>query len=139
VGQVQEVTINVRAEPWSDAAGALLDRAMRCDPGATVATLRRAVARRQATLLCAYAAHELVGAVVLRIDRREGGAEGVIVAAAGRLAGVSLTRALLPTVESYFRGVKRIRVHTARRGLAKLLAGAGYSFREFVLHREVAC
>lgn len=127
------------AEPWSDAAGELLSRAMLCDPGASVATLKRAVNRRQAVLLGVYAHHVRIGACVLRIERREGGAEGVIVAASGRLAGVNLTRALLPAIERKFRGVKRIRVHTARRGLVKLLAQAGYTLREFVLHREVTC
>lgn len=124
---------------WSDDAAALLAPAMKCDPGATVDSLRRAVNRRAAKLLGVYARHQLIAAVVLRVDKRDTGAEGVIVAAGGKLSGASLTRSLLPVIERCFFGVRRIRIHTARPGLVRLLARHGYTFREWVLNKEIAC
>ncbi len=78
-----------------------------------------------------------VGVVLLRIDVLGSGAEGVIVAAAAHVPGVDMTEAVLPAIEGMFRGVDRIRIHTARPGLAKKLNKSGYRAQEVVMVKEV--
>jgi hypothetical protein len=73
----------------------------------------------------------IVGAFVLRVE----GSEGVIVAAAGHLEGVELLPLLLPQIEARFVGCSAVRVHTARPGLAKVMAGFGYQGQEIVLRK----
>jgi hypothetical protein len=129
--------LTLRPVDWCAEASALLERAMACDPLATVETLRRAVAVGEAGLIGVYDGARLVGALVLRVDVRELGREGVIVAAAGRLPGVRLLD-LLPHVEGRFRGCRSVRVHTARPGLVRALTRRGYVAREIVMARALA-
>lgn len=76
---------------------------------------------------------EIVGAFVLRVEGRE----GVIVAAAGLLEGVDLTPIMLPHIESRFVGCDAVRFHTARPGMARLVAAHGYVGQEVVLRKEL--
>jgi hypothetical protein len=122
---------------WCEAAATLLATAMKSDPLAGVEALKRMVQKRQATLLSVSCNDYMVGAVVLRVDRKPLGDEGVIVAAAGKLKGVSLIELLLPHIEKKFRGVKAIRIHTARPGLVRAMMRHGYRSREYVLAKEV--
>lgn len=71
---------------------------------------------------------EIVAAFVLRVD----GDEGVIVAFGGPVA---LSLELLPHMEARFSGVRVIRVHTARPGVAHLLARREYDAAEIVLRK----
>lgn len=80
---------------------------------------------------------KMVGALVLRVDESIEGAEGVIVAAGGRLPGFDFTVDLLPHIETLFRGVRCIRIHTARPGMAAKLAAMGYAPREMVFAKGV--
>lgn len=78
----------------------------------------------------------LVGYVILRIIRQSGGAEGEIVAAAGRLAGADLTRDVLPALLKMFRGVRAYRVTTARAGLVRKLLRYGWRDTHRTLRME---
>lgn len=69
---------------------------------------------------------KLVGFVVLRIERMTGGAEGVLLAAAGRLAGARLYGQVLPAIEALFTGVNSLRADPCRAGAVRELARAGY-------------
>lgn len=79
---------------------------------------------------------ETLAAFVLRIDDFAEHSEGVIVAAGGA-ADVDLTSTILPVIETLFSGVKFIRMHTARPGLAKKAAAQGYQVREIILSKAV--
>jgi len=77
-------------------------------------------------------------AFVLRVDHLAAGPQGVIVAAAGDGGGIDLVGVLLPHVEAMFGPVvDSIRVHTARTGMARRLAGQGYRLTELVLEKEL--
>lgn len=76
---------------------------------------------------------ETLAFYMLRVDRTETGSEGVIVAAAGRAGFASL----LPYIERQFVGVQSIRVHTSRRGVARVLAAQGYTDGEIVLRKSL--
>lgn len=71
-----------------------------------------------------------VAAFLLRQD----GAEVVIVAAAGKLPGISLLDVILPHIEATC-GARWVRIHSARRGMAKQLAKHGYGVAEVVYRK----
>ncbi len=78
---------------------------------------------------------KFAGFVILRVEYFSGGAEGVILAAAGAAPGTDLTAVLLPYLETIFKGVKCYRVSTARRGLAVKLQAQGYEITHYVLRK----
>lgn len=78
-----------------------------------------------------------VGYALLSVDVQQYGAEGVIEAAAGRLPGVDMTADLLPLFEAQFRGVKAIRLQTARRGMVRKLERQGYEKTHYVMRKAV--
>jgi len=128
----------IRQAQWTDAHARLLAAAMRADPLVTVETLRAAVANGAASLIEVIdSADQMVCAAVLRVECRELGNEGVIVAAAGALPGGRLLPVVLPVLENSFRGVNSIRVHTARPGLVRALARHGYAPREVILSKMI--
>lgn len=108
-------------------------------------TIRRAPAysvddlKRDGTL---YQVNEqggaLVGFLVLRVDHFAHGAEGVIVAAAGKLAGAALYAQVLPHLERMFRGIRSIRIDACRSGAVKRLMAAGYVPTHFVMRKVVS-
>lgn len=135
-----EKTLAVRGAAWAAVHNELLAPALACDPSVTVATLRDDVAAGRATLLDVIDTEtgEHVASVVLRVEARERGAEGVIDAAAGRLDGVRLAREVLPAIEARFKGVRWIRIHTGRTGLVReLVRHHGYDVRETILAKAV--
>lgn len=101
------------------------------------ADIRYQVETRGAQLFYCQSGGEIFGCFVLRIDHAPSGSEGVVVAAGGSLTGFDITLNLLPHVERMFKGVHRIRIHTARPGMAKKLAALGYWPREFVFGKDV--
>lgn len=130
----EEKKLIITPAAWTPKHGALLDAAMRAEPMATAETLRADVEAGRATLLeVRDESGRFVGAVVLRVESRELGAEGVIDAAVGNLPGVALLPAVLPALEQSFYGVRSIRVQTARPGLIRALLPFGYRLREFTL------
>lgn len=135
--KIENVTI--RETAWREVLSDMLTRAMEGDPGATVETLRLEVAAGRAKLFEVLADDgAALAAAVLRVEMRETGPEGVIVAAGGRpLSGVRLFK-LLPHFEARFVGVRRIRIHTARPVMARLLEKQGYAVRELVLQKQMA-
>jgi len=80
---------------------------------------------------------ELVGFVVLRIELYQGGAEGVIVAGAGKLAGAKLYRQVVPALERMFTGVTSIRVESCRKAGTRALLELGYLPTHAVMRRVV--
>ncbi|GGI16899.1 hypothetical protein GCM10008066_06270 [Oxalicibacterium faecigallinarum] len=77
-----------------------------------------------------------VAAFVLRVDTLANFSQGVVVAAGGR-ADIDLTKHVLPAIERMFIDCKSVRIHTARVGLIKKLAGQGYRGGEIVLEKEL--
>lgn len=125
------MNLTVSPAAWNEAAAALLLRAVD-SKSAHLADLRDTVESAGATLFHVLSGNRIVGAVVLRVDRFASGAQGVIVAAAGRLPGVRLAD-LLPHFEARMPGVDSIRIHTSRRGMVRRLLRSGYSISETVL------
>ncbi|SHL45023.1 hypothetical protein SAMN05216428_102442 [Nitrosospira sp. Nsp11] len=93
--------------------------------------------RNGARLLYVLADGVECGAVLVRIDVRANGADGVIVAAGCRLPGVDLVAHVLPALESLFLGVDAVRVHTSRPGLVAKLKKSGYEQAEVVMVKKV--
>lgn len=106
-------------------------------PFSDVESLRVQVEADRAALFEVLAGGAVVGAYVLRTEVIAGRIEGVIVAAGADCPGVEVSTAILPIAEKQFSGVDAIRVHTARPGLLKRLAGAGYEFQEFVIRKKI--
>jgi len=133
----------LRIEPagrgaWIPAAANFLGAAMEADPLAGVEQLRRICTSGDAQLYIIKSGDYMVGAFVLRIEQKPGGAEGVIVAAGGNLSGVNLMRATLGSIEQLFKGCVSIRAHISRRGLMRQFARAGYAPREIVASKAVS-
>lgn len=113
----------VRAEAWTDALFAEFMPAFGDD---AVAVEAMAAAVRAGVMECmgVYRGGSLAGVFVGRFD----GVEYEIVAASGGVAGVSLTRNVLPIIEqdALRRGARAIRINTFRRGLMAELVRQGF-------------
>ncbi len=136
----QEKSLTLRPSAWRDEHAALFKRALICDPLATVETLRRNVAAGVAALFDVLdAGGQFLGAVILRIEERDGGRDGVIDAGAGRLP---FTRAQFPALilalEKQFHGVDFYRVETGRRSIIRQFARLGYKPRQWTLDKAAA-
>ena len=128
--------MRIDAAAWDDSIGALLALAVE-----DVADIRAQVEAGAGKLFRLTRDGEMVAAFVLRIDRLHGGDDGVIVAAgpAGAGGDVNLTASVLPAIERMFSGCRRVRIHTARPGLGKILgARHGYALQELVLAKVIA-
>lgn len=136
----QEKSLTLKPSAWLPSHAALFARALICDPLATPETLRRNVEAGRASLFDVIDANgEVLGAVVLRVEMRDGGAEGVIDAGAGRLPFArERFPALIRALEKQFFGVKFYRVETARRSIIRQFMRAGYGVRQFTLQRAAA-
>lgn len=126
-----EKTLIVMAAEWGEVIAAILAPCFTV-PG-VLAAVGRQVEGGQALAFTADDGGEIVGAFVLRVE----GDEGVVVAAAGKVDGVDLIHALLPQIESRFIGCRAIRFHTARAGLAKIMAHYGYTGQEIIMRKEL--
>lgn len=117
---------------WADSIEALLLKA------GPVEDIKRQVETEGAKVFKVEIDGALAAAFVLRIDSLVDGDEGVIVAAGGDGGDVNLTDALLPHIEKIFQGVRTVRIHTRRHGLAKkLVQKHGYGMTELVLTKKV--
>lgn len=136
----QEKSLTLRPSAWRDEHAALFRRALICDPLATPETLRRNVAAGVATLFDVLdSAGAFLGAVVLRVEERDGGADGVIDAGAGRLPFTrSQFPALIRALEAHFRGVDYFRVETGRRSIIRQFTRLGYRARQMTLQKAAA-
>lgn len=131
MGQAQKV-LNIGAADWGAVLAGWL--ALCFDDPAALAGVARQVESGRATAFAADYDGEIVGAFVLRVD----GDEGVIVAAAGDLDGVSLVPLLLRHIEGRFNGCRAIRFHTVRPGLARVMAEHGYKGQEVVMRKDLS-
>lgn len=124
---------------WSDRVSLMLEPAMQHEPGVTAATLADLVNSESAELFGVFSDNELVGAYVLRIEQKEAGREGVIVAAGGNLPGFSLIRSILPAIERQFSvfGCNWIRAHSSRPGIIREMSLYGYQQREVVMAKGI--
>lgn len=127
--------VNLAIAPihWCESVSELMAPSMEHEPGITVATLAEIVNKERAELFGVFSGAELVAAYVLRIEQKEQGQEGIIVAASGKLPGYSLIRTILPPIERQLSNCDWIRAHTARPGIVRELKRAGYSQREIVM------
>lgn len=130
----QKIELTLEAGPWCEKATELLAPAL---PFVGVESVRDQVQAGVAVLFYVMHEGEKVGAYVSRVDHAGDIAEGVIVAAGGKLRGVDLAPLILPEAEKQFRGVSAIRIHTARPGLVRRLVAAGYGPQEFVMRKEI--
>lgn len=126
----REKVLTIGPREWSPEASALLAQAF---THGSADQLGADVVAGRAGLFAVDDGERVAALFVLRVD----GDEGVIVAAAGGVQGVDLTADVLPHVERMFSNVRRIRIHTARAGMAKKLARQGYAAAEIVLFKEV--
>lgn len=127
--------VQINPAEWSEEAGAVLAPAI---PYGSVSDLEMQIKHEGAKLFEVIAENAgRVGFYVLRIDKNASGFEGVIVAGAGSLRGVDLVELVVPAMEKQFMGCASVRVHTARPGLAKKLAGMGYGAGEIVLRKKL--
>jgi hypothetical protein len=123
-----EKLLTIESSTWSDEAARLLATTLRGVPCFTVDDYRLELERNPDARLYRVvdADAELVGYVLLRLERYQGGVEGVLLAAAGRLGGALLYGQVLPALESMFKGVKTYRADPCRRGAIAELLKAGY-------------
>jgi hypothetical protein len=126
--EAREKILTIAEVPWCDDAARLLAGALRGEPCFTIEDLRQAVESDPDTRLYRGVdeAGELVGFVVLRVQRFAGGAEGVLLAAGGRLAGARLYGQVLPALERMFQGVVSLCAMPCRPGALRALLRAGY-------------
>jgi hypothetical protein len=123
--QAQHLTIE--AGTWTDEAAHWLAQAK----GA--ATMADLIAQaKQGGLFYVRHQGQTVGAFLLRIDQTASGPEGVIVAAAAKLAGVDMIESCMPTIEGKFSGCKFLRYHTGSPALARKMARRGFVPAEIV-------
>lgn len=134
---VQEKILTIRQAAWSQASEQMLRKAMDAEPLTGINGLRYLVETGTAKLFEVLDDCYLRAAVVLQIVPQANGLEGVIVAAGGKLSGVSLTRQVLPAIENLFTGCCGIRIHTARRGLIRELQKQGYAMTQVVLTKGI--
>lgn len=132
---LQEV-LTIKAADWAEADAAALASAFTV-PGALDAVAAQVLAGT-ACLFHVLDAGEVVGRYVLRVDQLGDAAEGVVVAAWGSWQGGALLPAVLPFIETQFRGIKAMRIHSARPGMIRRLAGIGYQPQEIVMRKELA-
>lgn len=130
--QAKEVTIAPHA--WDADADRLVGQAL---THATVDDIRHQVENQGARLFFVEHSGKRVGAFVLRVDESPSGAEGVIVAGAGKLAGVDMMGTCMPHIETLFKNCVAIRYHTARPALARRLFGLGYEPVEIVCKKRL--
>lgn len=133
-------TLQLAPAAWSDHAAEMLGRAMRRST-MTVNNLRHGCEDGRMKLWSVTEPQAgAVGYYVTWIDSLDCGDELVIVAAAGRLPGVPLTRCVLPAIEALAAGAgcSSVRVHSIRPGMLKALARHGYAPSEIVYRKVIA-
>lgn len=120
--------LTVERAAWCDDVARLLATTLRGVPCFTVDDYRLELERNPDAHLYRVVDElgGLVGVVILRLERYQGGAEGVLLAAAGRLAGAALYGQVLPALERMFSGVLSLRADPCRAGAIRELLKAGY-------------
>jgi hypothetical protein len=120
--------LTIESSPWCEDAARWLASTLRGVPCFTADDYRLELERNPDACLYRVSEEggELVGFVLLRIERYQGGAEGVLLAAAGKLGGATLYGQVLPALEGMFRGVTSFRADPCRRGAIAELLKAGY-------------
>lgn len=130
--------LSVSLEAWSRAAAADLGDAMPADDLAGLDGLAEAVEVGSTLLFGVYGEAGRVGSFALRFDNFRHGSEAVIVAAAGRLAGVNLTASVLPLIEAmaWKAGALRVRGHTDNPAQERHMRRYGYRRAEVIFVKE---
>lgn len=136
----QEKNLTLRPAAWLPSHAEQLARALVADPMMTAESLRADVVAGRSVLFDVIdGSGEVLGCVVLRVELRELGGEGVIDAAAGRLPFArGRFPALIAALEKQFRGVSSFRVMTMRRSLIQAFGRLGYKPRGVVLGKAAA-
>lgn len=129
--------LTLHKSPWMPLAGEYLAR---IDHECPVEFYRDEVQTGRATLLFVKTPDDsVVAAVVVRIDDTASGPEFVVVAAGGECAGRLMTLDVLPTLETFAKGLGCVcvRAHTRRHAVMAGFGRAGYHIDEFVLKKAV--
>lgn len=131
--------IQIEHTGWDDTAAQMLAPALRSDELFCMADLADEVQAGRLALFSVVVDGVQRGAYVLRVEPFKAGLEGVIVVGGGDLKpyGVNVMRQVLPVIEAQLSKCDTVRVHTARRGMVKLLEGRGYRMREIVLSKTI--
>lgn len=132
-----EKTLRIELAAWSDEAARFLAATVRGAPCFGVEDYRRELEANPDCRLYRGTdeAGRVVGYLVLRVERCSAGAEGVLVAASGRLAGARMYAQLLPQLERLFVGVRSFRAEACRSGAVRELMRAGYLPTHFVMRK----
>jgi hypothetical protein len=136
--EAREKILLIEPSPWCEEAARYLAATLAGVPCFTVADYLLEIDAGAARLYRVTCEGELVGFFVLRVERYAGGAEGVILAAAGGLRGARLFDQVLPALERMFSGVSSIRVDTGRPGAIRQLLRAGYHATHVVMRKPVS-
>ena len=126
------LTVEIKPCEWSEEIAAYIQSAI-----TVPVEVIRAQLEKGAALFAVFFSGALSGAYVLRLDETVAGIEGVIVAAGGDFVGVDWIAAVLPIMEQQLieAGASRLRIHTARPGMARRLCSFGYGAQEIVLSK----
>ena len=131
-------TLTLERAQWSDEAATFLARSCRKTPLVTPQDYRDLLAvDPRARLYRGVVGDRTVAYGILRVVHFSGGAEGEIVAVAGRLPGVDLVDAFLPALEAELPNVVCFRFTTARRGLVEKMRRHGYYVTHVTLRKLV--
>ncbi len=129
------LTLQIAPGRFDDAAREAYQRAMRHDTTGGLVSLDSVLAG--AHLFDVLRGGEIVARYALRVENREFGSKGVIVAAAGGVRGADLVASMVPTIERQFSNVRLIEVVTARRALVGKLIPQGYRVEAFTVRKHL--
>lgn len=130
--------VTVRARAWDEQVNAL---AKRLNPVYGLAALQGLVDRGEVKLYDVIVQDNRLGVIITRIDTGYNGTRELVVmhAVSEVKPAQPLTSVLAPVFEAIAKtaGADKVRVHSDRRGIDKLLEDNGYSFSETVFIKEV--
>lgn len=128
-------SLNIAAAPYAAVAD-MLGACEEWDTGGGLYPLRV-----QFSSCACFAVHDqagrMVGAFALDLVEAPGGPEGVIVGAAGHVAGLDLIGLLHDHIIARFEDCAAVRAHTRRPGLARRLASLGWRTDGLILRKTL--
>lgn len=131
--------LTLRIGSWTPAARAALLAAARHDTSGGLQSIEEICNGGTLFELADDDSGAVVLTYVLKINARSHGKEGAIVAAAGGLPGVDLTRKWIPVIEQQFsqEGCSAVTVHTRRPAMRAKLESLGYRCDAWVMRKTL--
>jgi hypothetical protein len=134
-----EVTVIINTIPWDDAVEKLV--AEKLNPRVGVEALKKNIESKAINLYAVVHKEKRLGILITRIDTlMDGRRELVILHAVSEYdMDVSFSSLFAPVFREIAKimNVNAVRIHSARRGLDKLLEESGYKFFENVFVKEI--